>query len=311
MRSSRTVMMLGLALLLGGVAAYLAVDWINSQVSTQVAGKTRVQMSKVAIAAGDMRAGKQLSAADLTVVEWPTTTVPTGAVADPATLVGRVVRSSVLKGEPVIESRLAAKGARGGISSLIAPGKRAISIAVNDSVGMASYALEGSYVDIIVNSSESSEGDRQRSMSKIVLERVHVLGVSNAPGNDVRIGAVMLEVTPSEAETLDLARSIGTLSLAMRNQQEDHDTKTRGATRESVFGLAPKPSAPVVAMVQPTVLATAPVAMPAPVTRPAAPREVVKDVAKAEPAPLAQVKPASPKTCVDALIGTERRSECF
>lgn len=311
MRSSRTVMMLGSALLLGGVAAYLAVDWINSQVSTQVAGKTRVQMSKVTIAAADMRAGKELSAADLTSVEWPTNTVPAGAVADPTALVGRVVRSSVLKGEPVIESRLAAKGARGGISSLIAPGKRAISIAVNDSVGMASYALEGSYVDIIVNSSDASEGDRQRSMSKIVLERVHVLGVSNAPGNEGRIGAVMLEVSPAEAETLDLARSIGTLSLAMRNQQEDNDTKTRGATRESLFGLSPKPAAPAIAMVQPAAMAPAPVAQPAPTPRPAAPREVVKEVAKADPAPSVPVKPAPPRTCVDALIGTERRSECF
>ena len=311
MRSSKTLMMLGSALLLGGVAAYLTVDWINSQVSTQVAGKTRVQMSKVTIAAADVRAGKELLASDLTLVEWPTTTLPAGAVADPAALVGRVVRNSLLKGEPIIESRLAVKGARGGISSLIAPGKRAISIAVNDSVGMASYSLEGSFVDVIVNSSETSEGERQRSMSKIVLERVHVLGVSNAPGSEGRIGAVMLEVTPGEAESLDLARSIGTLSLAMRNQQEDHDTKTRGATRESLFGLAPRPQAPVVAMAQPTFVASAPVAMPAPAPRPAAPREAVREVVKAEPTPPVLAKAASSRTCVDALIGTERRSECF
>lgn len=304
MRSTKTMVMLGSAILLGGLAAYLAVDWINAQVSVQVAGKSSVQMSKVSIAAADMRAGKELTAADLTTVQWPAGTIPAGAVTDPTQLVGRVLRSSVLKGEPLLENRLAAKGARGGIASLIAPGKRAISIAVNDSVGMAAYALEGSYVDIIVNSSDAAEGDRQRSMSKIVLERVHVLGVSNMPGTEGRIGAVTLEVSPNEAETLDLARSIGTLSLAMRNEREDSDVKTKGATRESIFGLPHKPVAPVVTVPQPSVMPVAAVT-PAPVPRPVVTREVVKVVEQVPE----KVMPA--RTCVDALIGTERRTECF
>lgn len=301
MRGSKTVLMLGSALLFGGAAAYLAVDWINSQVSHQVAGQSNVPLRKVAIAAADLRAGKELVTADLTIVQWPASTLPDGAVTDAAELVGRVLRNSVAKGEPLNESRLAAKGARGGIASLIAPGKRGISISVNDAVGMASYALEGSFVDIIVNSADAVEGDRQRSMSKIVLERVLVLRTAQAAQGEGRIGAVTLEVTPAEAETLDLARSVGTLSLALRSDSEGEQVRTKGATKESLFGTNLKPApVPVIQPVIPPVAA---------VSLPAVPRQaVVKEVVRMEPA---LARPSPGKTCVDALIGNERRSECF
>ena len=305
MRGSKTMLMLGAALLFGGAAAYLAVDWINSQVSHQVAGQSSATLRKVASAAADLRAGKELAASDLTTVQWPASTVPEGAVMDAAALVGRVLRSSVAKGEPLSESRLAAKGVRGGIASLIAPGKRAISISVNDAAGMASYALEGSFVDIIVNSMDAAEGDRQRSMSKIVLERVLVLRTSPTAQGDGRIGAVTLEVTPAEAETLDLARSVGTLSLALRSESEGEQAKTKGATKESLFGLNYKPATAPVPVAQPAIPPVAAVSVPA-VPRPA----VVKEVVRMEPA-VASAKPLPAKTCVDALIGNERRSECF
>jgi len=304
MQGSKTVAMLGSALLLGGAAAYLAVDWVNAQVNAQVAGKSSAGINRIAIAASDLRAGKELTASDLKLVDWPADAVPAGAVVDATALMGRVLRSNLLKGEPVVESRLAAKGSRGGIASVIAPGKRAISITVNDSVGMSAYALEGSHVDIIVNSSDVGDGDRQKSISKIVLERVLVLRTAQAAQADGRISAVTLEVTPSEAETVDLARSVGTLSLAIRSDAEGQEVKTKGATKESLFGLAPRPPSPVVASVQQT-NTPAPAQPVAAAPRPVVVREVMRP---AEPAP---AKVAANRTCVDALIGNERRSECF
>ena len=130
------------------------------------------------------------------------------------------------RGEPLIESRLAPIGTKGGLSAVVPEGKRAITVRVNDVIGVAGFALPGNFVDVMVNTQEDGgrRGDRDRSISKIVLERILVLAVAQEADRDSTkpkvVNAVTLEVSPTQAEMLDLARSVGTLSLVLRNQTD-------------------------------------------------------------------------------------------
>jgi len=159
-----------------------------------------------------------------------------------------------------------------------------MTVRVNDVVGVAGFALPGNYVDILVNlqGSAADNGLRVQPISKIVLERILVLAAGEESNRDdtkpKAVNAVTLELAPDQVEKLDLARSIGTLSLVLRNQIDPQPANTLGATRESVLGLPEAKPAPVAAAsvdVPPRAVAPAPApvpaAAPAPV-RQAAPR---------------------------------------
>jgi pilus assembly protein CpaB len=206
-----------------------------------------------------------------------------------------VLKSSILRGDPISEAKLAPAGTLGGLSALITEGKRAITVRVNDVIGVAGFALPGNYVDIIVSTQKElapADKGRDQSISKIVLERILVLAVAQEVGRDETkprvVNAVTLEVTPEQAENLDLARSVGTLSLALRNQVDPLDARTDGATKRTMLHEA-----------LPTVAA---VAAPKDVLRP------VRLVAKARTVPLAgEVK----RVCVGVLNGVSVSQECF
>jgi pilus assembly protein CpaB len=177
----------------------------------------------------------------------------------------------------VLESKLAPVGTKGGLSAVIGEGHRAITVRVNDVVGVAGFALPGNYVDVIVNTQQDqyNKSDTQQSISKTVLEKILVLAVAQQVNRDDTapkvVNAVTLEVTPDQAEKLDLARN-----------QVDADTlATAGATKLTLLGA----SAPVPA--------SAPVAAPQP-TR-------VKYVSRAP------VK----RDCIGVLSGVSGSQECF
>jgi len=295
MKPSRTLLMIVLAIVAGLIAAVLAVRWLDAQAKARSVAAP--QGVKVAVAADDLRVGQELASKSILLIDWPSSAKPPGAVGESESLIGRTVKSPIAKGEPILEAKITAKGTKGGISAVLAPGKRAISVGVNEVVGMSAESLEGSYVDVIVNATEGSDGDRPRSISKIVLERVRVLAVAQSQPNSGKVNAVTLEVSPSDAEKLDLARSVGNLSLMLRGQSEEAGTETKGATKDALFGSG------------------RPVATPAPVPvaqRPAVVRETPRPSVPPAAAPVAAPAPAAPaKVCVDAFVGSERRTECF
>ncbi len=281
MKNRRALTMMALAIVLGLVAVLLASHWLLRQ---NPAGK-----GKVVVAAADVSLGQRLSPDMLRLAEWPAESLPEGALRDPLKLSGRVLKTSVLRGEPLSEAKLAPAGTLGGLSALITEGRRAITVRVNDVIGVAGFALPGNYVDIIV-STQQDAGDRtyphSRNISKIVLERILVLAVAQEVGRDETkprvVNAVTLEVTPAQAENLDLARSVGSLSLVLRNQVDPQPGVTDGATKLTLLGEAPAPL-------------PAPVAAPAAI--PAAPRRV------------AAVAPA--RHCSGLIDGTRATRECF
>jgi len=227
-------------------AVVLASRWISQQAAT-------VASSKVVVAAINIDLGTPLTPQMLKLADWPRGSVPVGAADDIKTLDARVVKTSLLQGEPVLESKLAPLGATGGLSAVIAEGNRAMTVRVNDVVGVAGFALPGNYVDIVVNTEDESvkAENVNKSISKIVLEHIMVLAVAQEQNRDETkpkvVNAVTLEVTPAQAEKLDLARSVGTLSLVLRNQIDKSVVTTEGSTKKNLLNRVDEPPAPVMA----------------------------------------------------------------
>jgi pilus assembly protein CpaB len=125
-------------------------------------------------------------------------------------------------------------------SAIVAEGKRAMTVSVNEIVGVAGFALPGNYVDILLNTQDENTRERDKRVSKIVLEHVLVLAIAQTSKRDETtprvVSAVTLEVTPEEAEKIDLARSVGTLTLVLRNQMDIKPAATEGVRKPELFG---------------------------------------------------------------------------
>lgn len=244
MKISRPAIVLTLSMLAGVMATALLARWMQ----TRGAAAT-----PVVVAAADIPLGTPLEAGMLTTLNWPGGRLPEGAEQDPGALIGRVTRSALSQHEPVLPTKLAPLGARAGLSAAIAPGKRALTVKVNEVMGVAGFALPGSLVDVMVHTrSDDARHGTGSSISRIVLERILVLAVAQDASRDGTspkvTQAVTLELTPEQAERLDLARGVGSLSLVLRNPTDTSEAQTAGARKQDLLGLervaAPEPPRP-------------------------------------------------------------------
>ncbi len=293
MKNTRAIIVLVLAVLAGLAAVVMAAKWLNQR------GGAGAQL---VVAARDLNLGQPLEITALTSVAWSATVLPDGGFRDPKELEGRVLRTALTRGEPILESKLAAKGSKGGLSAVIGTGKRAITVKVNEVVGVAGFALPGSHVDVMVHTTvddESNKRNQGAAMSKIVLERILVLAIAQEASRDETkpkvVSAVTLEVTPDQAELLDVARSVGSLSLVLRNQLDTQPTRSVGMSKADLFAANPAASAPA-----------APVAVAPP--KPAPVKRVVAAAPKPEPpkpaAPPPEAKPDLTK--IEVIRGVSR-----
>ena len=280
MRNTRALVMIAVAVLLAVGAVIVAARWI----SAQAAGNT----NRVAVALVDISLGARLSPEMIRMVDWPTSAMPPGAITDMKLVETRVTRTSIQRGEPVMESKLAPVGTTGGLSAVVADGKRAMTVRVNDVVGVAGFALPGNFVDILVNTQEDgarNNANREQAISKIVLERILVLAIAQESSRDETkpkvVNAVTLELTPDQVEKLDLARSVGTLSLVLRNQIDPSPVNTAGATKATLLDVKP---------------------VPLPEGKPIAAPTVRRQVVRA---------PAPPSEQVEVIKGLERSTQQF
>ena len=262
MKNTRAMIMIVLSLLAGVAAVVFGARWLGEQASVATSG--------VVVAARDIELGSVLNTSMLQVAIWPSGSMPSGASNDVKALETRVVKTTVMRGEPVLESKLAPVGTKGGLSAVIGAGKRAITVRVNEVVGVAGFALPGNHVDVMVHTHD----EKDKPISKIVLEKILVLAVAQEAGRDETkpkvVNAVTLEVSPEQAEKLDLARSVGSLSLVLRNQVDTGTTPTVGVRKADLLGL--KESAP-----PPVVAGAKPASKPAPRRAPKAVQRVDKD----------------------------------
>jgi pilus assembly protein CpaB len=287
MRNIKAMGLLALAVVAGLAAALYAAGWVSQ--------RANVAAQKVVVAAVDIELGSKINPQMLTLAEWPSGSLPDGAFHDVKDLQDRVLKVGVLRGDALLERKLAPRGTQGGLSAVITEGKRAMTVRVNDVIGVAGFALPGNYVDVMVNAHlEDRRGEKPAQISMTVLEQVLVLAVAQEASRDDTkpkvVSAVTLELTPEDAEKLDLARSVGTLSLVLRNQLDKKVVATTGVTKHQLLKLREVVDAKVI------------------VEAPA--QSKPNAVKKARPQAVAAPHDST-KTCVEVIRNGTRTNECF
>jgi pilus assembly protein CpaB len=230
-----------------------------------------VSTTQVMVAATNLNLGAALRAEDLRAINWPTEAMPAGVFSTPNDLVGRGLIQPVAQNEPFLPGKLAPVGAGAGLPPIIPDGMRALSVRVNDVIGVAGYVLPGTKVDVLVTVSPTAQ--LQDMTSKVILTNVQVLAAGTRIERDVEqdkpisVSVVTLLVDPLQAEALTLASTEGKIQLALRNPLDATMPPTPGIRPAVLLGQAAAPrraaaAAPRAASAAPTGLAPAPAPLP-------------------------------------------------
>lgn len=196
---------------------------------------SRVATAPVVVAARDISEGEAIDRLALTVSQWPVSTVPVGAYGRVDSVAGRVARVAVFNGEPIVPGRLAPEGTTPGLTSKITPGKRAMSVRINDVSGVAGLIQPNSRVDILLSTTVANA----TRTGKIFMENMRVLAMATTTsktedGRPIPATTATLEVTPDESEKLMVAQASGTIQLILRGYGDPDSVKTSGATTADV-----------------------------------------------------------------------------
>ena len=295
MRNKRFFIVLTGALLFGLLAAISVTRYLSS---AQAYSKN---LNRVAVAKVAIPLGTKIIAEQLMVVQFPPESTPDGAFDSVEKLAGRVAVMNIAPREPVTEARLAPEGTAGGLSAVIPEGYRAMTVKVDDVVGISGFVMPGTLVDVVVVIDPAEKAGMQDPISKIVLQNIKVLAngqnidkpADQREANSVK--AVTLLVTPEQAEKLALASSEGKLQLVMRNSIDQGDEQTNGINKRALLGgerAQPVPEAGALKSEQ---------AAPLPKARPV----------RTEAKPAAAPAPAPPRASVEMIEGAKKRNVDF
>jgi pilus assembly protein CpaB len=217
MLSRRGPVLIVLSLLLAVGAAWLANRWLIAQNAPEEAGPGTVP---VAIAVMDIPFAATVEPRHVAVIQMFADTVPEGAFSSVAAVEGKIARSSIIKGELLLAPRFASPGDGSILATAVGENMRAMSVRVNDVVGVAGFLLPGNRVDVVAAYREG-----QQTRSETVIQNVKVLAVDQTASTDsnepVVVRAVTLEVTLEDAEKLVLAEQRGSIQLALRNPRDE------------------------------------------------------------------------------------------
>src|SRR2546423_5146604 len=298
MRNKRFFVVLVGALLFGLLAA-VSVSRYLSSAQAYTNNLNRVVVAKVAIPVGTKIIPEQVM-----VVQFPKESTPDGAFESAEKLAGRVAITNIAAREPITETRLAPEGTAGGLSAVFPEGYRAMTVKVDDVVGISGFIMPGTLVDVVVVIDPADHAGMQDPISKIVLQNIKVLANGqniDKPDNQREansVKAVTLQVTPEQAEKLALASSEGKLQLVMRNSIDQGDEQTKGINKRGLLGgdravPAPDPGS---------------LKSERPEPKPASSRARAHEQAK--PAPVAAV-PQPPRASVEMIEGAKKRNVDF
>lgn len=214
----RTLLTLLISLLIAGVAAYAANTWISKRLGTATVEKP--EMIQVVAAAVDIPVGTKIEAAQLKMLSLPSETPVAGSFDSIEAVVGMVTPQPVFSGEILMERRLVGDISGSALAAVIEPGKRAMTVRVNDVIGVAGFLAPGSRVDIV----GIKRGSNRSSVSKTLIENLKVLAVDQTVAKEKNeptiVRAVTLEVTPKQAELLGKATAEGKVQLTLRNPKD-------------------------------------------------------------------------------------------
>jgi pilus assembly protein CpaB len=256
------MLVLAVAIVLGGIAAVLARNWLLSHGQLE-----QTSAGTIVVAAAPLAFGTQLSADNLKEMPWSTGALPDGGFATKRDVLNdgrRMALAAVARNEPILRSKITAPGQRATLSSILDPGKRAVTVRVDDVRGVAGFIQPGDRVDVVLIRTEA-ESRTNEGFSDVILQSAKVLAIDQITGERTEqptiAKAVTLEVTPEEAQKILLATNIGRLSLILRQPEEVASNPVQRVT-EADLGNRPAPK-PVL---------TAPAPTPAPTPAPPPPK---------------------------------------
>jgi pilus assembly protein CpaB len=247
-----------LVLVVAAVVGLLASTLVYRVLKDVASGAKPEDVEMIAVATVNMSMAETVTASHVKLLPWPAKSVPSGAIRKMEDAEGRVVRASIVAGEPLLDGKLAPQLAgRGGLMPMLVPeGQRGVTIKVDDAIKESGFVLPNSRVDVLVSMAKSKTS--QDRISKVILQDVTVLAAGQTvelrDNKPVTFTTVTLALDPGQAERLTLAQSEGKLTLAMRNLRDNQIVSTKGVTAASLLG------------------DTAPAATPPPAAKKAGPR---------------------------------------
>src|SRR6187551_878806 len=236
MPRKRIYTVLLLAMTVGAIFAFSTYRYVQATPERGASAK----MTPVVVAASNLDLGAALRAEDLRTINWPSESMPAGVFSNPQELVGRGLIQPVSQNEPLMPAKLAPVGAGAGLPPMIPDGMRALSVRVNDVIGVAGYVLPGTRVDVLVTVSPND--NHQDITSKLILPNVQVLTAGTKierdveKGKPVSVSVVTLLVDPEQAERLTLASTEGKIQLALRNPLDKTMPLTQGIRPAALLG---------------------------------------------------------------------------
>jgi pilus assembly protein CpaB len=259
---TNSVIILVIAILMGGIAAFLARSWLLS--------RTQVSASEtIVVAAKPLPFGTPLTDDVVREIAWAAPTLPTGAFSSIQALSKdgrRATVASIEQGEPILSSRVTGPGQRASLSTSLGEDKRAITIRVDDVRGVAGFILPGDRVDVVLIRSESDSSGR-KDYSDLLLQDVKVIAVDQISAEQkdrpTVAKAVTLQVTPQQAQKISLATDVGHLSLILRKAGDANVVASQRVNASDLIEGAER-AAPGPAPANPTPVKTEPVQAPLP-----------------------------------------------
>ena len=218
-----------------GVSASLA--WVKSQ--SVPSGSHHEPAVMVLAANRDIPPATRLSPDQLKAIPWDRANLPQGVFTQMTPLAGRVTAYPFVEGELILEKKLAPKGTGPGLTALLPPNKRAMTVKVDEASGVAGFVAPENRVDVMVT---MGKGEHNHDpLSRVLLQNLRVLGtgqrIESRPGDKPQVvPTVTLEVSPQEGERLALAAQEGRISLVLRGQEDAKVVPTHGVSAASLFG---------------------------------------------------------------------------
>src|SRR5579863_2264726 len=241
MRNNNLIVLV-VALVLGAIAAVLARNWLAHH-----AHLAQGELGTIVVAAGPIAFGTELTKENTKEIPWNTAVLPEGVFASKSDLLEhgrRTALAMIARNEPILRSKITAPNQPATLSSMLTPGKRAVTVRVDDVRGVAGFIQPGDLVDVVLIRTEA-ESKNNQSYSDIILQAAKVIAIDQITGERTDkptvAKAVTLEVAPEDAQKILLATNIGRLSLILRQPVESRADHVQRVTAQDLGELAPAP----------------------------------------------------------------------
>ncbi len=238
MAKRRGLILIFLSLLMAVGAAWVANQWVNRQLVSQETVEPNTQL--VVTAAIGIPFATKVEGRHLKLTEVPEGVLPAGAYTDLAEVEGMVSTTSIARGEILVAERFAAHSRGSTLAALVAPNMRAVTVRVDDVIGVGGFLLPGNTVDVVA----ARKNRDQRAITETILKNIKVLAVDQDAATEenepVIVRAVTLEVTPKDAEKIVKARTEGSIQLTLRNPEEEEEIVAPKPVKRVVRAPAPR-----------------------------------------------------------------------